>query len=164
MQTSCSASWQGALVLEAWLIPAEEGVYGVSQSWRSCPVWMHTRQLCLDPCAGSLCSSVCLGLGGLQTLTVALLSHTLPRHIFILVPIVVPAFKHFLWHHWYTTQIIKSFFYTGHMQLIDLISEVQSWTNVCTQFSSPWALEHVLGFGWFCSSSTFPHLYPSAPA
>lgn len=75
-----------------------------------------------------------------------------------------PLFKPSFGDHCCTTEIIKGYLYASHVQLIDLMSEIQSRTNVCTQFSSSWALERFLGFGWCRSSPGSPLLYPSAPA
>lgn len=141
----------GALVPEAWLIPAKEGVYGVSQSWQSSPLWMHTRQLCLDPHAGSMSSSAPLGLGRLQTPAVAPASQAhSPGTLLCWYLLFKPSF----WDHCCTTGIIKGFLYTGHMQLVNLMAEIQSRRNVYAQFSLPWALEHILDFGFFISNSS----------
>ena len=136
----------------------------MSQSWRSCPLWMHTRQLCLDPCAGSMCFSVPLGLGRLQTPTVALAFQAYSPGtllcLYLLLPPLSALFLGPLVYH----RDYKGFFYTGHRQLVDLTAEIQSRRNVCTQFSSTWALEHFLGFGWCHSSPGSPLLYPGTPA
>lgn len=95
--------------------PGRVAPYGCTPG--SC-VWTHRwiRELLCSPGPGQAPNTGC----GPS------LSGTLPSHSFILYLLFKPSF----WDHCCTTGIIKGFLYTGHMQLVNLMAEIQSRRNV----------------------------------